>query len=115
MKIVKIDISKMDHKDPNFSKLLSMSGVTTDKVSRKQRPTFISVADNMVSRISPSTFNSQFDTHFFPMLKDKFHCMEILSIKDLAENLRNYNTELSDQTFVYCHSKKEDLNEPAIQ
>ena len=58
MKIVKIDISKMDHKDPNFCKLLGMSGVTTDKVTRKQRPTFISVADNMVTRLSPSAFNN---------------------------------------------------------
>ena len=115
MKIVKLDISKMDHKDPNLIKLLSISGLTTNKVTRKQRPTFVSVADNTVTRHNPSTFNDQFDKQFFPMLKDKLHCEELKSVKDLAEKLRKNNTELCDTTFVYCHSKKEDLDDPVVQ
>ena len=36
--------------------------------------------------------------------------IEIKSIKDLAENLRNSNILLDDCTFVYCHQEEGEAN-----
>jgi predicted transcriptional regulator len=55
---VNIDISKPVQ---NLEKLLDLANVSKEKISRKNRPTFVLIADDRVSRMKPQVFNENFD------------------------------------------------------
>ena len=81
--------------------MLDLAGISKEKISRKNRPTFLTICDEKISKISPQFFNENFDD-FSLSFEKEFRQIEVSSLKDLAENLRNFNTDLNDQTFVYC-------------
>lgn len=53
-----LDVSK-DTK--NLQNLLDLAGISKEKVSRKNRPTFLTICDEKISKIAPIFFNEKFD------------------------------------------------------
>jgi hypothetical protein len=79
-----------------------LAGIDADKVSRKSRPTFITRIDESISKLDADLFNNKFTENFEVKFEKKLSLKDVKSIKDLAESLRNANTELDDCTFVFC-------------
>ena len=62
---MKIDVSKMKKEDENFGKLLELSKLSTEKVTRKHNPTFIAIADDCLIKLRPNHMNKDFEDEFF--------------------------------------------------
>ena len=103
----------MKSDDENFSKLLDLSKLSVEKITRKHNPSFFAIADNCLIKLRPNHLNQDFEDQFFKQIRNTVEISQIKSVKDLAETLRQNNKELSDCTFVYCHEKLEDLDDPA--
>ena len=79
------------------------SFVDKEKVSSKNRPTFLLRADDGLHKVKPENLR-----HEFPQgLKNELNRVGgnrfIWSVKDLAGVLKANNTELDSLTVVYCH------------
>ena len=78
-----------------------MAEVSREKISRKNKPTFIVKRNDRLSKMKAKHFNQKFQTHFSKNFEQEIVQPEINSAKDLAENLRKYNKKLDDNVFVY--------------
>jgi hypothetical protein len=76
-------------------------------VSLKKKPTVFLRGDCRISQIKASNINEKsncFETSFIRETGLK----PILSVHDLAENLKKYNRSLNDTTIVYCKGSSDD-------
>jgi hypothetical protein len=103
----------LDFADPNVKQdlatdeFLSIVQYPKSKVSLKKKPTLFLRGDCRVSQIKASHINeksNRFETSFMRETGLK----AILSIHDLAENLKRYNKSLNDTTIVYCKGSSDD-------
>lgn len=99
VKIISLDVSKQT---PLMTQLLQISEVQANKVSRKNRPTFLAKVDDRLFRMKANLFNEDFSREFFEAFDSQSQMIEVKSIKDLTESLRRFNRNLSDSVFVYC-------------
>jgi hypothetical protein len=63
LKIVRLDMSNAKS-IKNLDKLLAMADISVEKVSRKNRPTFLNLTDNKLTKMKPTYFNQKFDDKF---------------------------------------------------
>ena len=67
------------------------------------------VTGGKVTKLQPDCLSDKFDSTFGKILNKEFgKSHELLSLRDLAENLRKFNKDLGDSTFVYCASESDD-------
>ena len=77
------------------------------KVSQKKKPTVFLRGDLRVTQIKASHINeksNRFETSFIR----ETGLRPILSVHDLAENLKRFNKSLNDTTIVYCKGSSDD-------
>ena len=105
LRVIKLDVDSSEI-DP---KILELFDTSNEKISRKNRPSFFMIAAGKVTKLKPDCLSDKFDSMFEKVLnKEIGKSLELLSLKDLAENLRNFNKALGDSTFVYCASENDD-------
>lgn len=80
---------------------MRLSELEIQKVSNKNKPTFLIRRDERLTQIKPNYLNSKFETHFNHCFLSEVEQPIIKSVKDLAEKLREMNKRLDDSTFVY--------------
>ena len=60
VQILKIDLSNKS-KIENLDKILEIAGVSPEKICRKNRPTFLVLSDDRISKMRPQHFNDKFE------------------------------------------------------
>ena len=87
----------------NLEALLTLASISPEKVSRKNRPTFIAIQNDVLEKIKPEHLNQKLSN----FSKKSLEISVVQNIKDLAESLRTGNRGLSDCTFVYAEGTEE--------
>lgn len=116
IQVVKIDVSSQQ---PLVADLLDFADIPADKVSRKNRPTFLARANDRLIQMKPEYFTTKFESKFAQKITKESSMPELGSVKDLAEALRSGNRGINDSTFVYCAEGEQDFkkyhNQQALQ
>lgn len=72
-------------------------------MSTKNRPTFLLRADNGIHKVDPENLRHNFPEGLKHDLLRVAGNKPIWTVKDLADALKNNNTQLDSLTVVYCH------------
>jgi len=67
---VRVDVREREQ-IKNFQELIDMADISVEKISRKNRPTFLLLCDDRVSKMKPSYFNSKFDNKFSEKIENE--------------------------------------------
>ena len=79
--------------------------VDIEKVSRKDKPTFLLRADDGLHKIQSSSVNENFPEGIESEIQRLSSTKLIWSIKDLSDVLKVNNTKLDSLTIVYVHDE----------
>ena len=74
----------------NLEELLQIANISPQKICRKNRPTFLVLSDDRISKMRPQHFNAKFDK-FKPKFEKEMNGNLVWSLRDLAESLREFN------------------------